>query len=117
MATIDSLLQNLVETGGSDLHLSEGEYPKTRIHGAIALIPDQELLTHERIHTLLSEICDPKAFEHYLETGDLDFAYGMNEQSRFRCNYNQAEITCPGGPLPSEKYFGYPLVELFSEPF
>jgi twitching motility protein PilT len=87
MAAIDSLLQNLVESGGSDLHLSEGEYPKTRVHGAIALIPDQELLTHERIHTLLSEICDPKAFEHYLETGDLDFAYGMNEQSRFRCNY------------------------------
>ncbi len=87
MAAIDSLLQQLVETGGSDLHLSEGEYPKTRVHGAIALIPDQELLTHDRIHTLLSEICDPKAYAHYLETGDLDFAYGMNEQSRFRCNY------------------------------
>jgi len=89
MAAIDSLFQHLVENGGSDLHLSEGEYPKTRVHGAIALIPDQELLTHDRIHRLLSEICDPKAFELYLKTGDLDFAYSMDEKSRFRCNYLQ----------------------------
>ena len=36
---------------------------------------------------MLEEICDPKAFERYLETGDLDFAYSMDEESRFRCNY------------------------------
>jgi len=36
---------------------------------------------------ILSEICDPKAFDRFLEHGDLDFAYEMDEQSRFRCNY------------------------------
>ena len=51
------------------------------------MIPDQELLTEERIHRLLQEICDPKAFELYLNSGDLDFAYSMDEESRFRCNY------------------------------
>ncbi|MGJ8676308.1 MAG: type IV pilus twitching motility protein PilT [Akkermansiaceae bacterium] len=87
MAIIDSLFQELVSSGGSDLHLSEGEYPKIRIHGSITIIPDQPLLTQELIHSLLQEICDPKAFELYLKTGDLDFAYSMDEQSRFRCNY------------------------------
>lgn len=87
MATIDSLFEILVESGGSDLHLSQGQYPKIRVHGAVSVIPDQPLLTKEIINDLLRGICDPKAFEKYLETGDLDFAYSMNEASRFRCNY------------------------------
>ncbi len=87
MAALDSLLTHLVESGGSDLHLSEGEPPKVRVHGAISVIPDQELLTHDLIRNLLEGICDPKAFELYLKTGDLDFAYSMDEKSRFRCNY------------------------------
>ena len=87
MAEIDALFKHLVDTGGSDLHLSEGQPPKTRVHGAVQEIPDQPVLTKEYIHKLLEEICDPKAFESYLEKGDLDFAYSMDEKSRFRCNY------------------------------
>jgi twitching motility protein PilT len=87
MAQIDALFRYLVETRGSDLHLSEGQPPKTRIHGAVTPIPDQPILSGESFRDLLAEICDPKAFAHYLETGDLDFAYSMDEQSRFRCNY------------------------------
>ncbi len=87
MATIDKLLQHLVTSGGSDLHLSAGEPPKIRVHGAITQIPDEEILTHDHIQLLLSEIADARAFEQYLISGDLDFAYSMDEQSRFRCNY------------------------------
>lgn len=87
MAQIDALFRYLVETRGSDLHLSEGQPPKTRIHGAVTPIPDQPILSGESFRNLLAEICDPKAFAHFLETGDLDFAYSMDEQSRFRCNY------------------------------
>lgn len=87
MAEIDRLLQHLVESGGSDLHMSEGQPPKIRVHGAVTAIPEEPVLEHETIHRMLSEICDPKAFEIYQETGDLDFAYEMDEESRFRCNY------------------------------
>ncbi len=87
MAALDSLLQHLVESGGSDLHLSEGQPPKVRIHGGIHPIEGEDVLTHERINELLSSICDPKAYELYLKTGDLDFAYSMDEKSRFRCNF------------------------------
>ena len=87
MARIDVYFQYLIESGGSDLHLSEGGPPKVRIHGAITPIPDQPALAGEDFKDLLSEICDKEAFENYLETGDLDFAYEMNEDSRFRCNY------------------------------
>ncbi len=87
MAAIDRLFTYLVENGGSDLHLSEGEPPKTRVHGSVTAIPDEPVLEGESFHQMLEEICDPKAFEMYLESGDLDFAYEMDEESRFRCNY------------------------------
>ncbi len=87
MARIDSLFQYLVANRGSDLHLSEGQPPKIRKHGAVVAIPDQPVLEGENFRQMLEEICDPKSFERYLETGDLDFAYAMDEESRFRCNY------------------------------
>ena len=87
MAKIDRLFQYLVSSGGSDLHLSEGEPPKVRVHGGVSVIPDEPILDGEGFKELLSEICEPDPFAQYLECGDLDFAYEMDEQSRFRCNY------------------------------
>lgn len=86
MAVIDQYFQHLVATGGSDLHLSEGQPPKMRAHGTIKAI-SEGILEHATIRSMLAEICDEKAFERYLETGDLDFAYEMDRESRFRCNY------------------------------
>jgi twitching motility protein PilT len=87
MARIDELFAYLISSKGSDLHLSEGQPPKVRIHGGVSPIPGQPVLEGAQFKELLSEICDPKAFSRYLETGDLDFAYEMDEDSRFRCNY------------------------------
>lgn len=87
MATIDKYFQMLVESGGSDLHLAQGEPPKMRIHGGVSAIEGEPVLTGETLEQMLSEICDPKAFSNYLNEGDLDFAYEMDEKSRFRCNY------------------------------
>lgn len=86
MAVIDQYFKHLVESGGSDLHLSEGQPPKMRAHGALAPIAEG-VLEHETLNHMLKEICDEKAYERYLETGDLDFAYEMDVESRFRCNY------------------------------
>ena len=87
MAKIDRLFQYLVSSGGSDLHLSEGAPPKVRVHGGVSVIPEEAILDGEDFKELLSEICEPGPFAQYLECGDLDFAYEMDEQSRFRCNY------------------------------
>lgn len=87
MALIDTFFHYLVDSKGSDLHISEGQPPKVRIHGSIHPIPGCEPLTHNQMQALLSEICEPSAFQKYMETGDLDFAYEMDEDSRFRCNY------------------------------
>jgi len=88
MAVIDQYFQHLVSSGGSDLHLSEGQPPKVRAHGAVSAIAEG-VLEHSTLDHMLREICDEKAYERYLEKGDLDFAYEMDEESRFRCNYFQ----------------------------
>ena len=83
---IDVFFQALVDQGGSDLHLSEGEPPKIRVHGDVTAIRE-EALTHEEMVELMEPICPPKLWKEFCEIGDADFAYEMDETSRFRCNY------------------------------
>lgn len=87
MAVIDKYFKLLVESGGSDLHLTEGEPPKLRVHGSVTIIEGEPILEGESFKQMLAEICEPRSFEMYLKEGDLDFAYAMDEESRFRCNY------------------------------
>ncbi|NBY67196.1 MAG: PilT/PilU family type 4a pilus ATPase, partial [Verrucomicrobia bacterium] len=83
---IDELFSVLVERGGSDLHLLEGQPPKIRRHGEVTAIGDSPL-DRETIVRLLEPICSPPAWRKFTETGDLDFAYEMDENNRFRCNF------------------------------
>jgi twitching motility protein PilT len=86
MAYIDQFLQIVVRQGASDLHISEGEPPKIRTHGDIMPIRE-ELISHEEVTRMLSEICGQQRWEIFQQHGDLDFAYQMDEHSRFRTNY------------------------------
>ncbi|MDX2080573.1 MAG: PilT/PilU family type 4a pilus ATPase [Terrimicrobiaceae bacterium] len=86
MPYIDQFFKVLIEAGASDLHLGEGQPPKIRRHGEIIPIRE-EILTHEEMAFMLPEICGERRWAKFVETGDLDFAYEMDEENRFRCNY------------------------------
>jgi twitching motility protein PilT len=86
MAELDRFLSVIVKHGGSDLHIGEGEPPKMRVHGDIIPIRD-EPISHEEATRMLSEVCGARNWETLQERGDLDFAYEMDEASRFRSNY------------------------------
>jgi twitching motility protein PilT len=86
MPVIDAYFAKLIELGGSDLHLSQGQPPKIRVHGSIKPISD-EILDESIIEPMMMEICEERAWKKYLERGDLDFAYEMDADNRFRCNY------------------------------
>jgi twitching motility protein PilT len=86
MAYIDKFFQVLLESGGSDLHLAQGQAPKIRRHGEILPIRE-EPLSHEEISFMLSEICSAPRWRRFEEAGDLDFAYEMDDENRFRVNY------------------------------
>src|SRR5256885_6220468 len=46
-----------------------------------------EPVTRDEAAGMLSEICGGQSWELFEERGDLDFAYEMDERSRFRCNF------------------------------
>ncbi len=86
MAYLDQFLKVIVDQGGSDLHIGEGQPPKMRKHGDVAPIRE-EPIAHDEALSMLSEVCGPHNWEIFEERGDLDFAYEMDAASRFRCNY------------------------------
>jgi twitching motility protein PilT len=112
---IDPLFEHMISQGGSDLHLSEGEPPKFRRHGAIQPIRE-ERLSGEEIRSLMEEICRETMWEKFIESGDLDFAYEMNAESRFRCNYHRhsngigAIFRLIPTKIPTIEQLGLPMV-------
>jgi len=86
MPYIDQFLNIVVQQGASDLHISEGQPPKIRKHGDIVAIR-AEPVEHDEATRMLSEICGRPNWELFDRRGDLDFAYEMDEASRFRTNY------------------------------
>ena len=86
MPYIDQFLSVIVAQGGSDLHIGEGQPPKMRRHGDVMPIRP-EPVTRDEAAQMLSEICGPQSWGLFEELGDLDFAYEMDERSRFRCNF------------------------------
>jgi len=86
MATIDKFLSDMLEKGGSDLHLSVGMRPKIRNSGVIENLDEPEV-TPESMEKLLSEIANDHQWSHYLDTGDLDLAHEIPGLARFRGNF------------------------------
>lgn len=86
MAYIDQFFEVLINAGASDLHLGQGQPPKIRRHGEVVAIRE-EVLSHDEMAFMMSEISGPDRWEKYLAGGDFDFAYEMDEHSRFRCNF------------------------------
>ena len=87
MPCIDKLFEVLVDEGASDLHIGEGQPPKIRKHGDVMPIRAKSRCKRDEVVTMLSEICGSKSWALFEERGDFDFAYEMDEKSRFRCNF------------------------------
>jgi twitching motility protein PilT len=85
---IDQFFDIIVESKASDLHMQEGQPPKMRVHGDIQAIRN-EVLTKAEMAQMLSEVVGPKRWEKFEELGDLDCAYELNSDSRFRCNLHK----------------------------
>jgi twitching motility protein PilT len=85
-------LEYLLQTGGSDLHLSAGSPPMIRLRGELEAVPDLEALSPQAVQKVLYAILTQKQRERFEEDLELDFAYAMPGASRFRVNvYRQRE--------------------------
>jgi twitching motility protein PilT len=86
MAAIDSLLRTMLEKGGSDLHLTVGLPPKSRISGGLQVIREG-IVDAKEMETLLKEITPEKRWKEFLEKKDLDLAHEVEGLARFRANF------------------------------
>jgi twitching motility protein PilT len=87
VAQIDRLLTHLKDNDGSDLHLVAGLEPRIRQKGRIQVIAGEPPLEDGSLREMLREIASPRAWDEYVATRDLDFAYGLEGIARFRANY------------------------------
>ncbi len=86
MAAIDALLRTMLEKGGSDLHLTIGLPPKSRISGALQPIGPNPLTTAD-MEKLLKEVVPERRWAEFLERKDLDLAHEIPGLARFRANF------------------------------
>lgn len=86
MAKLDTYLRQMLDAGGSDLHLMVGLPPRARIHGKLETL-EGPVLTPDSLEDILHEICPESRWQDFLESRDLDFAHEIEGLARFRCNY------------------------------
>jgi len=87
---IDRFLSVLPKRNGSDLHLSVGTSPILRIDGDLERIR-YRALTEGDFYNLVGPIAPPRIWTQYGETADVDFAYQMGSDARFRVNLFRQE--------------------------
>jgi twitching motility protein PilT len=87
LARIDELFRYLKEKGGSDLHLLATLPPRVRIHGKLTDVEGWGVVADEELKELLREICSEEQWSEFEACGDLDFAWALPGEARFRVNF------------------------------
>jgi twitching motility protein PilT len=82
---LDRLLKYALSVGASDLHLHSGAPLKIRVHGRMADL-NGTLVAARIAEKLVEEILTPEQQEALRERGQVDFAYTLGAQGRFRSN-------------------------------
>ena len=82
---IDGYLKQLVDSGGSDLHLRVGGQPRIRVNGVLYEIPATRPLLASDTKAIAHEVIRPHLFDRFQRGEEVDFAY-TNEHGRFRVN-------------------------------
>jgi twitching motility protein PilT len=91
VARLDILFRYLKEHGGSDLHLAAGMQPHLRLNGEVRPIGGWEALSDDALRGFLMELTTAAQWQQYEENLDLDFAYALEGEARFRANYFNQE--------------------------
>ncbi|MES2169252.1 MAG: PilT/PilU family type 4a pilus ATPase, partial [Actinomycetota bacterium] len=83
---IDTLHEVLIAVA-SDLHIAGDSEPMIRIDGSLQPVPGATRWSKERVRTALLSILTPSQRLNFDENLELDFAYTLSSNARFRVNY------------------------------
>ena len=105
--TLSELLKQMIEMGGSDLHLSTNSPPRVRVHGKLRPLDMPPLTAADTKALAYSVLTDVQ--KHRLEENlELDFSFGLKSLARFRGNIFHQR----GAVLESALQVGYAAQEL-----
>jgi twitching motility protein PilT len=85
MARVDALLEEVLRSNGSDLHLMAGLPPRIRQYGRL-MVMREEPLGAEFVREALYEVMSRQAVERFEHHDGADFAYSLPNVARFRVN-------------------------------
>jgi len=92
LTSIDDLLEQMVQIGASDLHITVGSPPAFRVRGHIQRAEGFEPFDADDTRSTLYRILSSEQQKHFELNRQLDFAYSMPGLARFRVNvYFQRE--------------------------
>ena len=83
---IDRLLQYLIDTNASDLHLTVGLPPMARIDGELVPIPDTPVLSPESSRSFIHELMTEEQRTEFDSEWEIDFSLGRRGLGRYRVN-------------------------------
>ena len=98
---IEDLLKELIEKGGSDLHISSKLPPVMRLDGRLTRC-DVPPLSPEDVENLLFPMMSNEQRRHLEQEWELDFSYGIEGLGRFRVNFYKDNVK---GKFQLEKNF------------
>jgi twitching motility protein PilT len=81
-----SLLEEMIERGASDLHVTAGERPKLRVDGNITDSGVGQILTPKDCLQLTYSILTENQKKRFETEDELDFSFGIQNLARFRGN-------------------------------
>lgn len=85
MVGLRQLLEDMVKAGASDLHLTVGAPPVVRIDGNLQRL-NYDSLTSEQTKKIAYSMINEKQKLKFEQNSELDFSFGIEQMSRFRCN-------------------------------
>ncbi len=85
MISLRELLEQMVQMGASDLHLTVGSPPVVRVDGKLQRMP-HDMLTAEVIKKIAYSMLNEKQKLKFEQNWELDFSFGIESMSRFRAN-------------------------------
>jgi twitching motility protein PilT len=90
LPTLSELLKRMVDSGGSDLHITTNSPPRVRLHGELKPLEDVPPLGPADTKQLTYSILTDAQKHRFEEDLELDFSFGIKNIARFRGNlFNQ----------------------------
>src|SRR5690606_30175998 len=81
-----ALLEEMIERGASDLHVTAGERPKMRIDGDIVDSRVEHVLTPKDTLAIAYSVLTDNQKKRFEMEDELDFSFGIANLARFRGN-------------------------------